>query len=101
MQPAVVEQLMAGGRHYNGRDVHELLRAIRNVGEHWFQPKTAQEKAALVALTGQSAEEVRKGQATEGAAARRAEVIERAFFRDGEQGFAGLLMFAMPSAVGG
>lgn len=102
MQPAVVAQLMADGRHYNGRDVHELLRAVRNVAEHWFQPKTAQEEAALVALTGQSAEEVRKGQATEGAAARRAEVIERAFFRDGEQGFAGLLLvFAMPGAVSG
>ena len=40
LDPVVVEQLTADGRHYNGRDVTELLRAIRNVAEHWFQPKS-------------------------------------------------------------
>jgi hypothetical protein len=37
--------LLAHGR-YDGRELTELLRAIRNVGEHWFQPKTAQQEAA-------------------------------------------------------
>ena len=43
----VVDQLTADGRHYDGRQVIEILRAIRNVAEHWFQPRTAQEEAAL------------------------------------------------------
>ena len=43
----VVDQLTADGRYYDGRQVIEILRAIRNVAEHWFQPRTAQEEAAL------------------------------------------------------
>ena len=59
-----------------------------------------QEEAALEALTGLSAEEVRRGQATEGAAARRAEAIGRAFLCD--RGFGDLLLvFAMSSAAEG
>ena len=46
--PLVLEQLLADGRHYNGREVTELLRAIRNVAEHWFQPRTPLEQVALV-----------------------------------------------------
>lgn len=100
LNPAVVEQLVADGRHYNGRDVTELLRAIRNVAEHWFQPKTAQEVMALEALTGASAEAIRRGQATAEAAQHRAEAIERCFLRDGEGGFAELLLvFALPRAL--
>ena len=38
---------MADGRHYDGRHLTEILRAIRNIAEHWFQPRTAQEEAAL------------------------------------------------------
>eukprot|EP01047_Picozoa_sp_COSAG01_P050593 COSAG01_NODE_5128_length_4469_cov_4.067506_2_plen_1140_part_00 len=99
LQPAVLQQLTAG-RHYNGRDLHELLRAIRNVEEHFFQPQTSQEEEVLEALAGQSVEEVRRGQATQQAAAKRAEVIERAFFSDGEQGFAELLLiFALPNGL--
>ena len=43
----VVDQLTADGRHYDGRQVTEILRAIRNVAEHWFQPQTVQEEVAL------------------------------------------------------
>ena len=43
----VADQLTADGRHYDGRQVTEILRAIRNVAEHWFQPRTVQEEAAL------------------------------------------------------
>ena len=77
-------------RHYNGREVTDLLRAIRNVAEHWFQPCTPREEAALESLTGRSAEEIRKGQATEQAANERAEAIEGFFLHDGS--FAELLV---------
>ena len=38
---------MADGRRYDGRHLTEILRAIRNIAEHWFHPQTAQEEAAL------------------------------------------------------
>jgi hypothetical protein len=38
---------MADGRRYGGRHLTEILRAIRNIAEHWFHPQTAQEEAAL------------------------------------------------------
>jgi len=80
--PLVLEQLLANGRHYNGREVTELLRAIRNVAEHWFQPRSGQEEVALESLTGRSVEQIRRGQATERAATERAEAIEGFFLRD-------------------
>eukprot|EP01047_Picozoa_sp_COSAG01_P033731 COSAG01_NODE_2496_length_7573_cov_15.650120_1_plen_1328_part_00 len=80
--PLVLEQLLADGRHYNGREVTELLRAIRNVAEHWFQPRNLQEELVLESMTGRSAEEIRRGQATELAAMERAEAIERFFLSD-------------------
>jgi hypothetical protein len=52
LEPRVVDQLTADGKHYNGRDVHELLRAIRNVAEHWYQPKTAQVRSGGTITTG-------------------------------------------------
>ena len=98
--PLVLEQLLADGRHYNGREVTELLRAIRNVAEHWFQPRTPLEQAALESLTGRSAEEIRRVQATERAATDRAEAIERFFLCDST--FAELLvLFAKSSSADG
>jgi hypothetical protein len=47
---------------------------VRNNVEHWFKPATAEDEAALALLTGCGAEETRRGQASAGAAARRAEV---------------------------
>jgi hypothetical protein len=50
-------------------------------------------------LTGRSAEEIRRGQATAEAAAHRAAVIERVFLCDGDKSFAELLLvFEMANA---
>jgi serine/threonine-protein kinase/endoribonuclease IRE1 len=107
LDPAVVQRLTSGGRHYGGRDVTELLRAIRNISEHWFsaalsnadaEDDVAVDDAALEALTGCSAAETRRGQASADAASRRAQAIERYFLRD--DAFADLLLvFELPNAV--
>lgn len=50
-------------------------------------------------MTGRSAEEIRRGQATAEAAAHRAAVIERVFLCDGDKSFAELLLvFEMANA---
>jgi serine/threonine protein kinase len=108
LDPAVVQRLTSGGRHYGGRDVTELLRAIRNISEHWFSAALSNadaedvavdsDDAALEALTGCSAAETRRGQASADAASRRAQAIERYFLRD--DAFADLLLvFELPNAA--
>ena len=76
-----VRQRLLAHRNYDGRNLWELLRAIRNIAEHWFKPATA-DLAALELLTGCSAEETRHGQASADAAALWAEACCRYFMRE-------------------
>ena len=62
----VATRLTAHERGYDGREVLELVRAIRNVQEHWFERERdeqaeAQRQAVVAMLTGWTGEEMRKG----------------------------------------
>ena len=94
-----VRQLLLAHGYYDGREPWELLRAIRNVAEHWFKPATAADEAALEVLTGCSAEETRRGQASADAAKLRAEACCR-YFLGGDRFGDLLVVFHMPRASG-
>ena len=83
----VAARLTAHERGYDGRDVLELVRAIRNIQEHLFERERdeqaeAEREAAVAKLTGWSEEEMRMGDASkEGQAMQTAEVA-RYFLTD-------------------
>ena len=81
LDKSVQARLLAHGR-YNGHAPTELLRAVRNISEHWFTEgaTSAGDDEALAVLTQCSAEETRRGQASADAASRRAVAIVRYFF---------------------
>ena len=90
---AVVAELQSqrhGPRRYDGRDVLDLVRAIRNISEHWFDRAAGRDAAAeagrvaaVVALTGwaEGGEEMRRGLASAEAAGMRAAAVARYFLR--------------------
>jgi hypothetical protein len=80
---------------YDGNSVLDLIRAIRNVYEHWFETGRAELPAdamlALTALTGWSeAAEMRKGRASSEAQGMQAVAVSRYFLS--EPRFAALLL---------
>ena len=70
-----------------------MVRAIRNIFEHWFSPGPKHDEprrlAAVAALTGWSAAELQRGQQSADAAAMRAAAVAEYFLRER---FAGLLL---------
>ena len=81
---------------YDGKNVLDLVRAIRNVYmyEHWFEVGRAELPAdamlALVAVTGWDEAEMRKGRASTEAQGMQAAAVSRYFL--GEHRFAALLL---------
>ena len=81
---------------YDGNNVLDLIRAIRNVYEHWFETAgraelPADAMLALTALTGWSSEaEMRKGRASAEAQGMQAAAVSRYFLS--ERRFAALLL---------
>ena len=74
-----------------------ILADCLRLQEHWFQPNAALPEV-LELLCGCSAEETRRGQASDEAHTRRAEAISRYFLGDGR--FAPLLLiFHLPNAA--
>ena len=75
LDPAVAAQLRAWKDGYDGRDVLDLVRAIRNIFEHWFE-RTSRDTAAeaevarrsvVQLLTGWNEADMRQGhQSTDG-----------------------------------
>jgi hypothetical protein len=85
-------QVWAGGRPYDGRNVLDLVRAVRNVFEHWFdrgpQHAEAERLSAVAALTSWGDGEMRGHQSADGQEMRAA-AVARYFVRDR---FPGLLL---------
>ena len=76
----VRDALLARHPRIDPGDITGLLRAIRNIAEHWFEPSaTRAEQEALCSLTGCSIDETRRGQATAEASKRRAEAMTAYF----------------------
>ena len=97
--PVVAElQSERHGRTYNGRHVYDLVRAIRNIFEHWFDHIPGRDRAAeagrlaaVVTLTGwaEGGHEMRRGLASAEAAEMRAAAVAGYFLRER---FPGLLL---------
>ena len=85
---------------YDGKNVLDLVRAIRNVYEHWFEGRAelpADAMLALTTLTGWGEAEMRTGRASTEAQGMQAAAVSRYFLS--ERRFAALLLvFAFPKA---
>ena len=66
-----------GTCHYDGRDPLDLVRAIRNIFEHWFERLAPDE--AVLALTGWDDAEMQKGHAPAEGQEMRAAAVARYF----------------------
>ena len=67
-------------RGYDGRDPLDLVRAIRNIFEHWFERLAPDE--AVLAVTGWDDAETRKGHASAEGQEMRAAAVARYFLGD-------------------
>ena len=91
----VESKLQSHGRPYNGQDVLDLVRAVRNVFEHWFDrvggpPNAEAERVSVVAaMTGWDESEMRRGHRSADGQEMRAAAVSRYFVRDR---FPGLLL---------
>ena len=69
-----------GRRGYDGDSLADLLRAIRNIYEHWYDQRATHSVAALRAITGWSKSQVSEMRGSKDAHAARAETTMRYFF---------------------
>ena len=100
--PVVARLTAREDSRYDGRDVLDLIRAIRNVFEHWFEHTAAANSStahvlAVKALTGWDDAEMRRGHASADAQSMRAAAVCRYFLSEAKFGKL-LLVFAFPKA---